>query len=125
MVHGKGDSSVWSEQSLESCGFFEHIEKHNFTSMTSHQVVASLSKESQNKREINHVPPNSIPHLCQSFVVQDYAKDDGIGEGMGSLWEESDVAPKKMTQTPGIRDAKPMERVLNYTSTLLFISHST
>ena len=49
-------------------------EKVNSTSMTSHQVFASVSREGQNKKGINHVLPNSLPHLCQSFLVDEYSK---------------------------------------------------
>lgn len=89
------------------------IEKYNFTSMTSHQVVASVSREGQNGRQINHVPPTSLPHLGESLPVEKCAKDDGLGEGIGDHWEKGDDAPKKIIETLGIRDAKPMERVLN------------
>jgi len=62
-----------------------------------------------------------LPHLCQSFLVEAYANEDGLGKGIGNLCEEGDVAPKKMIETPRIQDAKPMGQVLNCTSTPLLI----
>uniref|UniRef100_M1DKP9 Uncharacterized protein n=1 Tax=Solanum tuberosum TaxID=4113 RepID=M1DKP9_SOLTU len=100
-------------------------EKLNFTSMIPHQAFASVAREGQNKKGINHSPPKSLPYLCQSFLVEEYANDDGFGEGIGDLFEEGDDAPKKMIETPSIRDAEPMEKVLNWTSTPLLIPRSS
>ncbi|KAH0692342.1 hypothetical protein KY285_019439 [Solanum tuberosum] len=100
-------------------------EKLNFTITTPHRAFALMSGEGQNKKGIDHVPPKSLPHLRQSFLVEEYANDDGLGEGIRNLCEEGDVAPKKMIETPGIRDAEPMEQVLNWTSTPLLISRSS
>uniref|UniRef100_M1DGW6 Gag-pro n=1 Tax=Solanum tuberosum TaxID=4113 RepID=M1DGW6_SOLTU len=100
-------------------------EKLNFTSVTPHQAFALVSREGQNKKGINRVPPKSLPHFCQSFLVEEYANDDDFGEGIGDRCEEGDVAPKKMIETPSIRDAEPMEQVLNWTSTPLLIPRSS
>lgn len=62
-----------------------------FTSMKLHKAFAFVSRKGQNKKGINHVPPNSLPHLCQSFVVEKYANDDGLGEGLENLLEEGDA----------------------------------
>lgn len=100
-------------------------DKINFTSMTHHKAFAFVSREDQHNNEINHVPPKYLPHLGQSLPVEEYAKDDGLAERIRDILEEGDVAPKKMIETPGIRDAKSKEQVLNWTSTPLFISRST
>ena len=46
----------------------------------------TVSKRVKNKREINHVPPKSLPHLRQSIPVKEYAHDDGLNEGLGGLF---------------------------------------
>lgn len=46
-------------------------------------------------------------------MVEEYAKDDGLGERTTNIFEEDDVVPKKMIDTPGIRDAKPTKKVLS------------
>ena len=93
--------------------------------MTLHQAFGLVSREGQKKKGIYHVPPNSLPHLRLSFLVEEYAKDDGLGEGIGDHFKECDVPPKKTIKISGIRDTKPMDQVLNWTSTPLFISRST
>ncbi|TMW98989.1 hypothetical protein EJD97_003222 [Solanum chilense] len=65
------------------------IEKLNFSSMTLRQTFASLSRE------------------------EEYANEDGLGEGMGNLLEEGNAAPKKRIDTSGKRDTEPMEKFLN------------
>uniref|UniRef100_M1DKQ3 Uncharacterized protein n=1 Tax=Solanum tuberosum TaxID=4113 RepID=M1DKQ3_SOLTU len=100
-------------------------EKLNFTSMTPHQAFAFVSREGQNNKGINHIPPKSLPHLCQSFLVEDCANNDDLGERIGDLFEEGDVASKKRIETPSIREAEPLEQVLNWTSTPLLIPHSS
>ncbi len=79
----------------------------------------------QHNNRINHVPPKSLPHLGQSLEVEEYAKYAGLRERIGDLMEEGDVAHKKMIETPGIREAKPMERILNWTSTPFFFTRLT
>ena len=58
-------------------------------------------------------------------MVKEYANDEGLGEEFGNLCEEGDVVPKKLIETPRIRDVEKMKKVLNWTSNLLFISRST
>ena len=51
--------------------------------MTLGQTFAYVSKEGKNKREINHVPPMSFPHLCQSILVKEYSHDDALKVRIG------------------------------------------
>ncbi|KAH0737711.1 hypothetical protein KY290_036416 [Solanum tuberosum] len=88
-------------------------EKSKFTIMEPQQDFALVPREGQNKKEINHVPPKALPHLYQSFLVREYANDDGLGEGTGGLSKVVDVRLEKLIETPSIRDVKPMEQVLN------------
>jgi len=74
VVHGKGDSPDWSDNLEKVVASPSISEKLNFTSMTPHQAFTLVSREGQNKKGINHVPPKSLPHLC------DYANDDGLGK---------------------------------------------
>ena len=64
-------------------------EKVNSTSMTSHQVVASLSREGLSKKGINYVSPKSLPHLCQSYLIEEY-------EMMIVLEKELEISWKKV-----------------------------
>lgn len=63
----------------------------------------------------------SVPHLYQSFPLREYANDDGLGEGIENLFEESDDVLEEMIETSFIRDAKPEERVPNFTFTQLMV----
>lgn len=71
-----------------------------------------MSREGQNKKEINHVTQKSLAHLHQSILVEECATDDDLREGIGGLFEECDDAPKKMINRLCIRDTEPIEQLL-------------
>uniref|UniRef100_M1DXL6 Uncharacterized protein n=1 Tax=Solanum tuberosum TaxID=4113 RepID=M1DXL6_SOLTU len=59
------------------------------------------------------IVPDGLDYLekivASPRIMEEYANVDGLGEEIGNLFEEGDVAPKKMMETPGIRDAEPIE----------------
>lgn len=54
-------------------------EKLNSAIMTSHQAFVFVTKEIQNKK-VNHVSPKPLPHLKQSFLVEEYVNNDSLGD---------------------------------------------
>ena len=56
-------------------------EKLNFTSMTHHQAFDFALREDQHKNGINHVPPNSLPHLCQrNMSMMTFSEKESFGK---------------------------------------------
>ena len=96
--------------------------KLNLTCKKHHQAFAFVSRECKQTNGITHVLPKSLPKLRQSLLVEKYTNDDGLREGIGNLLGKGDVVTKKITETPGVRDAESMEKILNLIFTPLFIS---
>uniref|UniRef100_M1BA63 Uncharacterized protein n=2 Tax=Solanum tuberosum TaxID=4113 RepID=M1BA63_SOLTU len=101
------------------------VEKSKFVVMAPHQAFPLVPKNGQNRKKVNDVSPKPLPHLYKSFLVEGYDNDDSLREGTTDLLEEEDVVLEELIETPGTRDAEPMEQVLNWTSTPLLISRSS
>uniref|UniRef100_M1DE41 Uncharacterized protein n=1 Tax=Solanum tuberosum TaxID=4113 RepID=M1DE41_SOLTU len=101
------------------------FEKSKFVVMAPHQSFALVLKDGQNKKEVNHISPKTLSHLYQSLLVEEYANNDSLREGTRGLSKEVDVVLEELIETPGIRDAKPMEQVLHLTSTKLLSPRSS
>uniref|UniRef100_M1B2Y6 Uncharacterized protein n=1 Tax=Solanum tuberosum TaxID=4113 RepID=M1B2Y6_SOLTU len=67
--------------------FLSIVEKSKFVVMAPHQAFALVPNNSRNMNEVNDVSPKHLPHLYQSFLVEEYANDDNLREGTRDLLE--------------------------------------
>ena len=87
--------------------------------------IADDKIEALGKKMVDWELAKLAPLLYQSFPVQEYDNDVGLRQGIGNLYEESNALLEVMIETSGILDAKPEERVHNWTSTKLLVPHSS
>uniref|UniRef100_M1D9P1 Uncharacterized protein n=1 Tax=Solanum tuberosum TaxID=4113 RepID=M1D9P1_SOLTU len=88
--------------------------------MAPYQSFALVPKKGQNKHKIDQAFPKSLPHLYQSFPMQ-----NGLGEGIKNWFKEGDIMLEEMTETPVILDNESNEKMTNWTSTPLLIPRSS
>jgi len=66
-----------------------------------------------------------MPHLYQSFSMQEHTIDNGLGEGISGMFEKVDAVMENEGEISGIRDAYPEEQLQNLTSIPVSIPRSS
>ena len=85
-------------------------------------VPTDTDEAGMKNKSVDQTLARPIPHLYQSFPVQENVNDVGLGEGIWGLFEEIDAVIEEEDGTSGIRDAEPDEQIQNWTFTPLLIS---
>ncbi|XP_027772370.1 uncharacterized protein LOC114076872 [Solanum pennellii] len=65
-----------------------------------------------------------IPHLYQSFPIQECAEPEDCGEGICDLFKEINAIIEEEVEPAVIRDAEPGEMLQNWTSTPILMSRT-
>ncbi|KAM3200928.1 hypothetical protein P3L10_033291 [Capsicum annuum] len=60
-----------------------------------------------------------LPLLFQSFPVREMSNDDGLGDGIGDLFEACNAVPEDLPESSGVKQIAPGEALQNWTSTPL------
>ncbi|KAM3203104.1 hypothetical protein P3L10_030730 [Capsicum annuum] len=60
-----------------------------------------------------------LPLLFQSFPVREVSNDDGLGDGIGDLFEGCNAVPEDFPKSSGVKQIAPGEALQNWTSTPL------
>ena len=71
------------------------------------------------KKKNDQALTKPIPHLYQSFPIQEYAELEDLREGICDLFEEINVVIEEEVELDGIHDAEPGEVLRNWTFTLI------
>ena len=73
------------------------------------------------KKKNDQALAKPIPHLYQSFSIQEYAKYDELGKEICGLLEEIELVIEEKVELAGFRDTEPGEMLQNWTSTTILI----